>query len=76
VQLIQGQGRDGLNMDEFAIRMRRRGAVRANEFMIRTTISDNEKTYEITVFRDGRAIVKGTGDTSVARGIYAKYVGN
>jgi hypothetical protein len=28
------------------------------------------------VFPDGRAIVKGTTDIGVARGIYAKYVGN
>jgi hypothetical protein len=27
------------------------------------------------VFADGRAIIKGTRDTSVARSIYARYIG-
>jgi molybdopterin-synthase adenylyltransferase len=31
--------------------------------------------YELTVFPDGRAIVKGTTDTGIARGVYARYVG-
>ena len=32
--------------------------------------------FEITVFADGRAIIKGTEDEVVARNIYAKYIGN
>jgi len=30
----------------------------------------------MTIFLDGRAIIKGTEDTGVARGLYARYVGN
>jgi adenylyltransferase/sulfurtransferase len=30
----------------------------------------------MTVFPDGRAIIKGTQDTALARGLYAKYVGS
>ena len=48
------------------------GEVRANEFALRFRIDP----YEMTIFPDGRAIVKGTGDEGVARGLYAKYVGN
>jgi hypothetical protein len=29
----------------------------------------------VTVFRDGRAIVEGTREPSVARSVYAKYIG-
>jgi molybdopterin/thiamine biosynthesis adenylyltransferase len=47
------------------------GSVRANEFAVRVTFD----TYELTVFPDGRAIVKGTTDIGVARSIYARYVG-
>lgn len=47
------------------------GAVRANEFALRFTIAP----YEMTVFPDGRAIIKGTQDTGVARSLYARYVG-
>jgi adenylyltransferase/sulfurtransferase len=31
--------------------------------------------YEVTVFPDARAIIKGTADPAVARTIYARYVG-
>ena len=31
--------------------------------------------YELTVFPDARAIIKGTSDPAVARGLYAKYIG-
>ena len=31
--------------------------------------------YELTLFRDGRAIIKGTDDLAVARALYARYVG-
>jgi adenylyltransferase/sulfurtransferase len=48
------------------------GSVRSNEFALRFTSGE----HELTVFPDGRAIVKGTTDIGVARGIYAKYVGN
>ena len=31
--------------------------------------------YELTVFPDGRSIISGTNDVSVAKGLYAKYIG-
>lgn len=46
--------------------------VKQNEYLLRFTAGENE----VTVFRDGRAIVKGTDDVSIARSLYAKYVGN
>jgi adenylyltransferase/sulfurtransferase len=47
------------------------GEVRANEFGLRFFC----KPYEMTIFPDGRAIVKGTTDTGVARSLYSKYIG-
>jgi molybdopterin/thiamine biosynthesis adenylyltransferase len=47
------------------------GEVRANEFALRFVAPP----YEMTVFPDGRAIVKGTSDPGVARSLYARYVG-
>jgi hypothetical protein len=32
--------------------------------------------YDVTFFSDGRAIVKGTTDIGVARGVYAQLVGS
>ncbi|CAN5478337.1 molybdopterin-synthase adenylyltransferase MoeB [soil metagenome] len=45
--------------------------VKQNEFLLRFMSGDNE----MTVFRDGRAIVKGTDDIAVARALYARFVG-
>ena len=42
-----------------------------NEHLLRFEIDD----YAVTLFADGRAIIKGTSDASVARSVYAKYVG-
>jgi len=47
------------------------GEVRANEFALRFFIPP----YEMTVFPDGRAIIKGTTDIGVARSLYARYIG-
>jgi adenylyltransferase/sulfurtransferase len=44
----------------------------SNDFLLRFEVSSD---YEITLFVDGRAIIKGTEDESVARGLYAKYIG-
>jgi adenylyltransferase/sulfurtransferase len=44
--------------------------VRGNDFLLRCRIPP----YELTVFADGRAIVKGTQDPAVARSLYARYV--
>lgn len=43
-----------------------------NEFMLKVAIDE----HAITLFRDGRAIVKGTSDPTAARAIYAKYIGS
>jgi len=75
VQLTHRQNRGGLNFDEIAKRLRTHGKVSSNEFMLRAEISDNDNQYELTLFADGRAIVKGTGEPKVARAVFAKYVG-
>ncbi|HEV2194718.1 MAG TPA: ThiF family adenylyltransferase [Candidatus Acidoferrum sp.] len=45
--------------------------VRQNDFLIRFRVAP----YEMTVFADGRAILKGTNDPAVARTLYARYLG-
>jgi len=47
------------------------GEVRANEFALRFL----NAPYEMTVFPDGRAIIKGTSDPGIARSLYARYIG-
>jgi len=60
-----------MNLVELQARLEPLGEVRANEFALRFRLAP----YEMTVFPDGRAIIKGTSDTAVARGLYAKYIG-
>ena len=48
------------------------GTVRANEFALRFLLD----SYEMTIFPDGRAIIKGTTDVAVARSLYSRYIGN
>jgi molybdopterin/thiamine biosynthesis adenylyltransferase len=45
--------------------------VRQNDFLLRFRVAP----YEMTVFADGRAILKGTNDPAVARSFYARYIG-
>lgn len=54
-----------------AERLGRVGQVRFNEHMLRFRADP----YEVTVFSDGRAIIKGTADQTVARTLYARYIG-
>lgn len=44
--------------------------VRNNEFLLHFHVPP----YEMTVFADGRAIIKGTQDPAVARSLYARYI--
>ena len=76
VQLRHRQLAGSVNLDVLAARLRKQGVVSSNEFMLRTEITDNDQPYELTLFHDGRAIIKGTSDAGVARSIYAKYIGS
>lgn len=60
-----------IDLAQLATRLRALGDVKENEYLLRFAASG----AELTVFTDGRAIVKGTDDVSVARSLYAKYVG-
>jgi adenylyltransferase/sulfurtransferase len=60
-----------IDLVELKARLEPLGEVRANEFALRFFPAP----YEMTIFPDGRAIVKGTSDTGVARSLYARYVG-
>src|SRR5271168_590095 len=64
-----------LDLDELGRRITKAsadgGTVHHNEFLLRFRVS----TYEMTVFADGRAIVKGTKDPAIARSLYARYIG-
>lgn len=60
-----------LDLEQLRSRLAPLGEVRANEFALRFF----RPPYEMTVFPDGRAIVKGTTEVGVARSLYAQYIG-
>jgi molybdopterin/thiamine biosynthesis adenylyltransferase len=60
-----------LDLDALTKQLAPLAPVRGNEFALRFF----PDPYEMTIFPDGRAIIKGTIDIGVARGLYAKYVG-
>ena len=68
-------GSHRLDFAQIAERLKSHGTVSVNKFMLRAELKDGGQPYELTLFTDGRAIIKGTKEPTVARGIYAKYVG-
>lgn len=59
-----------LELDALARRLRPLGTVRSNDFAVRF----ETPPYMLTVFSDGRVIVKGTTDPAIARSLYARYI--
>jgi molybdopterin/thiamine biosynthesis adenylyltransferase len=62
-----------LSLEELGQRLATAGTVTSNPFLVRVALRDSD--LELTVFPDGRAIVKGTEDPAVSRSVYARYVG-
>ena len=59
------------DLEQLAQRLMPATDVVCNDFMMKFKVED----YEFTVFRDGRAIIVGTNDTSIAKSLYSKYLG-
>lgn len=70
VQLNPGQGAK-ISLEALAEKLQAVGRVSQNRYLLRAAIDP----YVLTVFPDGRAIVGGTDDIAIARGVYAKYIG-
>ncbi|MGZ7069130.1 MAG: NAD(P)H-binding protein, partial [Methanobacterium sp.] len=60
-----------LNLWELASKLEHLGRVKGADLIMlfKTDL------HEISVFKDGRAIIKGTNDEKVARSIYARFIG-
>jgi molybdopterin/thiamine biosynthesis adenylyltransferase len=61
-----------IDFAEMQRRLEAHGVVRHNEFVLKFW----REPYEMTLFPDGRAIIKGTTEAAVARSLYARYVGS
>jgi adenylyltransferase/sulfurtransferase len=58
-------------LDELRRRLSVLGPVEGNEQMVRFAVGEQE----LVVFYDGRTIIRGTRDESLAKALYAKYIG-
>jgi len=61
-----------LDLQALAQKLKTLGEVKQNEYLVRLKYD----VFELTVFRDARAIIRGTDDVSVARSIYTRLIGN
>ncbi|MCI0492913.1 MAG: ThiF family adenylyltransferase [Planctomycetes bacterium] len=60
-----------LSLDDLAIRLAGVGSVVRNPYLLRLEVD----RFVLTVFQDGRTIVSGTDDISIARTMHARYIG-
>lgn len=62
-----------IRLEEVAERLKSaaKNPPRLNRYLLRFEVDQ----YEITLFRDGRAIIKGVNDVEAGRTIYARYIG-
>lgn len=60
-----------VDFSEMSSRLKPHGTVKHNEFVLKFW----REPFELTLFPDGRAIIKGTTDTAVARSLYARFIG-
>jgi molybdopterin/thiamine biosynthesis adenylyltransferase len=70
---IRPQEKANVALDEMANKLGSAGEVTANAFLLRLKLSNPD--YEITLFKDGRAIIKGTDDPGIARAVYSRFIG-
>ena len=61
-----------VDLAQMSERLKPLGTVRHNDFVLKFW----REPYEMTLFPDGRAIIKGTTDKTVARSLYARFVGS
>ena len=67
---IYGSGAE-VDLQKLAQALEPLGEVRRNEYALRFS----RPPHELTVFRDGRAIVKGVDGIPAAKSLYARYIG-
>ena len=61
-----------VDFSEMSTRLEPHGTVKHNDFVLKFW----REPYELTLFPDGRAIIKGTSDAAVARSLYARFIGS
>ncbi|MGB8648992.1 MAG: ThiF family adenylyltransferase [Anaerolineae bacterium] len=68
VRAVRGHA---LDLPALTGRLSQVGKATLNEYLVQFVVDP----YQMTIFADGRAIIKGTEDEAVAKSLYARYVG-
>jgi len=68
-------GKHHLDLDELQRQLERNGQVTRSPYFLRIRLAD-PREIELTVFPDGRTIVRGTTDAGRARAIFSRFVGD
>ncbi|MBF0253827.1 MAG: ThiF family adenylyltransferase [Candidatus Omnitrophica bacterium] len=71
VQVNRGESMR-VEFDSLAQRLEGVAEVSHNDFILTFKVDG----FEVSVFTDGRAIIKGSNDPAVARSVYSKYIGS
>ena len=66
------EDQEEVDFETLAPRLERAGKVSYNRYLLRFVVEN----YTITLFKDGRAIIKGTADPALARSVYSRFIGN
>jgi molybdopterin/thiamine biosynthesis adenylyltransferase len=75
VQVRPGQINGQIDFQQICQRLIPFGQAVVNPHTLRASINDGGHQYQLTLFQNGRAIIKGTNDPVAARSFYAKYIG-
>ena len=70
---IRRAGGEPVHLASIAEKLRKvaSAAVQLNPYLLRTSVGE----FELTLFPDGRAIIKGTSDPQRARAVYSRFIG-
>lgn len=72
VQIYPAVREKVLNLPELAERLGKKNILRCNDYLLQAHIDG----YELTVFSNGRAIIKGVKNQVEARSVYSRFIGN
>jgi len=80
VQITPGLNGTNIDLPRLAASLSPHGRFSCTPFLLKgllqRELNDDGEPYELTVFPNGRAILKGTSQPEVARSLYARYIGS
>lgn len=68
---ISPAGESRIDLPELAVQLRNVGEVSYNAYLLKFRVGE----IEMTIFPDARCLIRGTDDPTIARSLFARYVG-